>query len=348
MKKLLVALACLAPLAALAHTASVSYSEFEVHGDSIDAQFHFSSIDLATIVKLDTQSQRDLDTLAPALARLLLEPVSVTSAGKPCPMTPGRATPDGPDGAAIRAVFSCPAPIDQLSVRPGFIDLFPQGHTHLAKIVFSPSEVFQRIAQTEEPSFEVERAPRPLTRIARFLWLGVRHIALGPEHITFLLALLLLGGRFPELIKIITSFTVAHSITLALATLGFVAPPTRVVEPLIALSVVFAAAENLWALGSAGRLEKALSHRWLLAFAFGLVHGFGFANALAGQPRRGLVQSLLSFNLGVELGQLCIVAIFLPVLWWLRKRPGFAGLGARLCSGAIAATGVVWFCARLF
>jgi|GEM_PF-1968148 len=346
MKKLGLFAACLLPLAALAHTASVSFSEFEVHGDSLDAMFHFSAIDLSTVIQLDTQSQPALDALAPALARLLLEPVVITSAGKPCAMTPGRTAPDGPDGASIRAVFRCPAPIEQLSVRPGFIDIFPQGHTHLVKIVFGPSEVFQRVAQAEEPQFEVERAQRPLARLNHFLWLGLRRIALGPEQIAFLLALLLLGGALPELVKIVASLAIAQSIGLALATLAGLAPSTWMALPLAALGIWCVAFENLWALQRPGRIATALAHRWVLAFLFGLLHGLVFSSALAGLSRRGLALSLLGFNLGLLLGLALIASALLVALWLVRKRLAFSPLAARLTSGALAGAGAILLLAR--
>lgn len=340
-------LAALAPSGALAHSASVSYSELEVNGAQVDARFHFSAIDLSTLLKVDTNSQPELDALTPALQRMLLTPIVVTSGGKPCTLEPGKAAPDGPDGALLHATFRCAAAIDELSLGAGFIDLFPPGHTHLAKIIFGPDEIFQRVAQAEEPRFDVERTQRPLARATRFLWLGLQHILLGPDHLAFLLALLLLGGTFPELVKIVTSFTVAHSITLAVSALGFVSAPARVVEPLIALSIVYASVENLWALRRKGRVETALAHRWAVAFVFGLVHGFGFATGLGKLPRSGLANGLVSFNLGVELGQILLVALLLPALAFLRKQPGFQTQGARLASSAVAIVGAIWFVSRV-
>lgn len=186
---------------------------------------------------------------------------------------------------------------------------------------------------------------------------GVHHILIGTDHVLFLLALLLpsvmAAGRsgvgaarwWPvagQVAQVVTAFTVAHSVTLALAVLGWVNPPSRLVESLIAASVVLAAIDNLrpflpWP-------------RWRLALVFGLVHGFGFAGALEelGLDRSALGKTLLGFNLGVELGQLAIVAVALPLAWWLRGtlfyRRGVLAGG----SAAIAAVAGLWFVERAF
>jgi HupE / UreJ protein len=157
---------------------------------------------------------------------------------------------------------------------------------------------------------------------------GVWHIWIGYDHILFLLALLLpavlvrranqwepaptLRGALVETLKVVTAFTLAHSITLSLAALEVVSLPSRLVESVIAASVVLAALNNL-----RGTIDK---RRWVLAFIFGLIHGFGFASVLAdlGLPQGALVLALVGFNVGVELGQLAIVAVFLPLAFWLR------------------------------
>jgi len=187
---------------------------------------------------------------------------------------------------------------------------------------------------------------------------GVWHIWIGIDHILFLVALLLPtvlwreGGRWVaartlravgwDVLKVVTGFTLAHSITLTLATLGWVTLPSRPVESVIAASVALAAANNLWPV-IGGR-------RWAVAFAFGLVHGFGFAGALAelGLPQGALAASLLGFNVGVEVGQLAIVAVFLPVAFALRGtrfyRQGVLVGGSVL----IACVALLWFAERAF
>jgi hypothetical protein len=187
---------------------------------------------------------------------------------------------------------------------------------------------------------------------------GIWHIWLGFDHILFLLSLLLPavlirrdrnwqpGGSFHaafiEVAKVVTAFTLAHSITLSLAALGVVSLPSRWVESAIALSVVLAALNNLLPLVANGR--------WIAAFAFGLLHGFGFAGALKdlGLPTGSLALSLAGFNIGVELGQLAIVALFLPLAYALRATWGYRRLLLAGGSAAIAAVAAIWFAERAF
>jgi hypothetical protein len=186
--------------------------------------------------------------------------------------------------------------------------------------VFNPVETRLR--------FECAR-PQPLREFRRFVAEGVWHIWIGYDHILFLLTLLLpsvlrreegqwipvegMGGAFLNVFKIVTAFTLAHSVTLTLAALEWVKLPSRMVESIIAASIVVAALNNLW--------PVITGRTWLIAFGFGLIHGFGFASVLAdlGLPRGSLVRALVGFNLGVEVGQLAIVTAFLPVAWFLRR-----------------------------
>ena len=197
--------------------------------------------------------------------------------------------------------------------------------------------------------FTPERHTLTLASGAASLWrqsisftaLGIRHILTGYDHMLFLICLLMLGGGLRSLLKIVTAFTVAHSVTLSLAVLNIVALPSRWVESGIALSIAYVAAENLW------RREHATRSRWLVTFSFGLIHGLGFATILKEMAlsRGNLVLSLVSFNFGVELGQITVVTT------------AFLGLGAltmltwetalrRLVSAGAATIGIVWFIQR--
>ena len=169
------------------------------------------------------------------------------------------------------------------------------------------------------PAFVVEDAPRWTTVAATYLGLGVEHILLGIDHLLFVLAMLLLVRSWRRLVATITAFTVAHSITLALATLGFVHVPPQPVEAAIALSIVFVAAEIVH--GRMGRTGLTERWPWVVAFVFGLLHGLGFASALraVGLPENAIPTALLFFNLGVELGQLAFVAVVLALLASLRS-----------------------------
>ncbi|MBT7863105.1 MAG: HupE/UreJ family protein, partial [Gemmatimonadetes bacterium] len=164
---------------------------------------------------------------------------------------------------------------------------------------------------------------------------------IGYDHIMFLAALIVIGTRLGPLVKIVSAFTVAHSITLLLAALDVVTLPTRWVEAGIALSIVYVALENFW-------LRDA-SHRWMLTFAFGFVHGFGFANVLRdlGLPTEGLVASLLAFNVGVEIGQIIIVSVMLPLILFAVRR-GYQQRLVRVASAVIFLFGIGWLVERVF
>jgi hydrogenase/urease accessory protein HupE len=182
-----------------------------------------------------------------------------------------------------------------------------------------------------------------LAVIGTFLASGIQHIFTGLDHVLFVIALLLLGGGIGRLLKVVTAFTLAHSITLALATLRIVDPPAHLIEPMIALSIVLVGFDNL-------RAKPGRDHRATLAFLFGLVHGFGFASVLRefGLPPSAVGWSLFSFNLGVEVGQAVIVASVLPLLTLLRDRsPRLATGVVRYGSFAVVLAGAFWVGERL-
>jgi len=198
----------------------------------------------------------------------------------------------------------------------------------------------------------------PLAQFLDYLSEGIRHIWIGGDHILFVVSLLLpavlvfrnLEWKSAEhfrdsvwdVFKVVTSFTIAHSITLSLAALSVISLPSRLVESTIALSVVLAALNNL--------VPVVAERRWAVAFGFGLIHGFGFASVLTdlGLPQGSLLLALVGFNGGVELGQLAVVSAFLPVAYalrasWLYRRLVFAG-----GSAAIALVASIWLAERVF
>ena len=171
----------------------------------------------------------------------------------------------------------------------------------------------------DRPSFTIEAAPRRWEVAQTYLTLGIEHILLGLDHLLFILSLLLITRGDWILIKTVTAFTLAHSVTLGLATLGFVHVPSAPIEAVIALSIVFVAAEII----NAHRGREGVTARapWIVAFAFGLLHGFGFAGALSevGLPQGHIPLALLFFNLGVETGQLLFIAVVLTVGTLVRR-----------------------------
>jgi len=200
-----------------------------------------------------------------------------------------------------------------------------------------------------DSSLQSPEADRPAETVSghsfiAFLGLGIEHILTGYDHLLFLFALLVVCRNLRSILTVISCFTIAHSITLALAALEIVRLPGRVVEPLIAASIAYVGIENL----VQGRSPK---WRWLITLLFGLIHGLGFADALRefgiGGAGPGIVLPLVGFNLGVEIGQLSVAAIILPMLWCLRKQPFLMHRLAPVCSVGIVVAGSYWMIERI-
>ncbi len=219
---------------------------------------------------------------------------------------------------------------------------------------FEPAEGPTQTARVmpEARSFTISAEPS-WTEVARtYLWLGVEHILGGIDHLLFVLALLLIVDGWRKLVATITSFTIAHSITLALATLGFVHMPSAPVEAVIALSILFLASEiarsRMHGLG--GRPGLTERYPWVVAFAFGLLHGFGFAGALSeiGLPESAIPLALFLFNVGVEVGQLLFVAVFLLAAAAVRRLDQTIPVWAwRLPTYAIGTVAAYWTVERI-
>jgi len=227
--------------------------------------------------------------------------------------------------------------------------LFPHDRSHQTFVNIYEHDLLRTQAILDQVSPRLEYfADSGSGRVAvalRFLGSGIHHILIGFDHILFLVGLLLLGGTLGQLAMIVSSFTLGHSLTLTLAALNLVSPPTRLIEPAIALSIVFVGADNLL-VRRGGRDVRV----WI-ALAFGLVHGFGFAGVLreTGLPSQALAWSLFSFNIGVEMGQLAVVLVAASALAALRSRsPRAAHRMALVLSGLVVAAGAFWFIERAF
>jgi hydrogenase/urease accessory protein HupE len=226
--------------------------------------------------------------------------------------------------------------------------LFPYDPNHQTFLNFYEGDdlTSQAILDRNHAEFEYFAGTRQgvMAVIRKFVPTGVHHILIGPDHLLFLVGLLLLGGSIRQLLLIVTAFTLAHSITLTLAALSLVTPPASIIEPAIALSIVYVGIDNLLVRG--GR-----DVRGWIAFLFGFIHGFGFASVLRemGLPSRALGWSLFSFNLGVEIGQLFVVVIVASALLTLRARNETAGRRLALAGSlAVAVMGAFWFIQRVF
>jgi hypothetical protein len=276
------------------------------------------------------------------LLGLIRDRVTLVADGTRCEPGRGDIVPAvDADGVAAVVDFACARPVQRLTLEDDtFAVLGPDHHT-LVKLE-AAGEVHQAALEKGAARLDVTlAAAREPPRGGGFVRLGVQHILTGADHMLFLAALLLGGGGAVALLKTVTAFTLAHSVTLALAVLGHVTLPDRVVEPVIAASIGWVAVENLagW---------RTLSHRWLVSLAFGLVHGFGFAGALSplALPRASLASALLGFNVGVEIGQVLVIALVVPLLGWSRGR-GWEQAVVRGGSIALIVLSLVWFVERL-
>ncbi|MSO48530.1 MAG: HupE/UreJ family protein [Acidobacteria bacterium] len=242
----------------------------------------------------------------------------------------------------VRTILDAPPGVVTIDGR-----LFPYDPQHQTFInIYDGDGLIQAMINQATPRFEYFAGTRhgTVAVVGRFVPLGARHIVIGPDHVLFLVGLMLLGGTLGRLILIVTAFTLAHSLTLSLAALSLVAIPARVIEPAIALSIIYVGVDNLL-VRDGGRDTRV----WM-AFAFGLIHGFGFANVLQEMhlPARALGWSLFSFNLGVEAGQLAIVVPVAAALAALRARRAVAARGlATAGSVAIILAGSYWFVQRI-
>lgn len=225
----------------------------------------------------------------------------------------------------------------------------PEAKLNPTPRVDAPADVDDSVqAATEDDQRQpkvAEKADGPTSRISFFLF-GVEHIITGYDHLLFLAALMLACTTLSEAATIVTCFTVAHSITLAMAALDWVHLPPQLVEPAIALSIVYVALENLFAKG-----EAALWRRATVTCLFGLIHGLGFASALREiglrQVPGGVLWPLLKFNLGVEAGQLCVAAIALPLLLLAKRNERVAKAMLQGGSAAVACLGTYWLVTRI-
>jgi hypothetical protein len=217
----------------------------------------------------------------------------------------------------------------------------------LVRIRYGNGSEATQLIKPEQPQWQLPRADKTALPVAQYLSLGIEHIWTGIDHLLYVFGLILLVGNWRLLLKTITAFTIAHSITLAAATLKIIPVAAAPVEAVIALSIVYVAVELVYARrGAFGLAQRA---PWLIAFAFGLLHGFGFAGALAetGLPADNIPLALLLFNVGIEIGQLAFVAVVLSLLTlsrrYLPRTAHWLRYGAPHVIGSLAA---FWFIER--
>jgi hydrogenase/urease accessory protein HupE len=356
---ILAALFSLVPLRdAAAHDPGLSSLTIRLSTSSLQATLTMAVKDASQLAELDqnqdgtvtqvefARGRRQLDT---AVARQVV----IAADGKVAKDKSIRSRLDENNNVEVRLDFG-PVVFSTLEIQSNLIASLPLGHRQYLQVQNLAGEtVFDRLLSAsvhrvtvQMPHTSASMAPFETVRsFANFLSLGVKHILTGYDHLLFLLGLLIVARGFVSALTIITSFTIAHSITLTVATLHLVQIPSRIIEPLIAASIVFVGVENLLR----GDIPNA---RRMVPFGFGLIHGFGFASALQeagiGAGTGGIVLPLFSFNLGVELGQIMVAAVALPIIWKLRENPMFVARWAPACSAAVALLGSFWFVERVW
>ena len=396
---LAIMLTLLAPLVAVrdacAHARSISHSSWELDDAGAQVEARFSALDLSQLPPATGGGD-----VADAAARYASEHLWLERAGRRCPIAGVPRALGAPEGWRVFTWrIDCPAGGRELHSTL-LLDVAPS-HIHFARVRGPGGKLVERVLTEGEQSWALDATvttPASAgTSFPGYVLLGLEHIVSGWDHLAFVAALLLLAGTLREVATLVTAFTLAHSVTLALAVLGLVRPEAAGVESLIGFSIALVAAENSWLLAGRDRLVPALAVGLLLgmaalaalgigalrplallglglfsychfalldraarparlraaiAFAFGLVHGFGFAGVLAEMqlPRDRLVPALVGFNVGVELGQLAVVAVLWSLLRLLaRSRDGrVARLGAEAASAAICGLGLFWFLTRTF
>ena len=354
-----------AAVIAQAHKPSDSYLTLDVTGTNITGRWDLALRDLEDAIGLDANDDGEITwgevrAQHGALAAYAQSRLGITIDGKPLPVSIVRHEIDNhSDGAYAVLRFVCETSVQPAAIGLHYHALFDRDPQHRGLLRLNVANTVRTAVfapDNSQQEFALD-ANAPSNSFATFVKEGVWHIWIGFDHILFLIALLLPGvlrwedGRWTSvtslrsalvnILKIVTAFTIAHSITLTLAALKIVSLPSRLVEASIAASVIVAALNNVWP----------LLHRraWLLAFGFGLIHGFGFANVLGDLDLNGgvLALGLLGFNVGVELGQLAIVAVFVPLAYALRDSWSYRSLALRFGSVSVSVIAGIWMFERL-
>lgn len=361
--------ACLLCAPAWAHKPSDSYLTLRGEADGIAVRWDLALRDLDYVLQLDRDGNGELTwgevrQRTPDIEKLAIAKLAFASQGTACPLQSAGPLMLDKHSDGTYAVLTLRAHCQQLAetVQVTYAMLFDVDPTHRGLVQWTPAgaatpQALVFAADSARQNLKLA-APSGWETLRQYVVEGIWHIWIGFDHILFLVALLLpavlvhqgrswtptpsLRAATLDVLKVVTAFTVAHSITLSLAVLGLISLPSRLVESVIAASVVVAALNNL-----RGTVDK---KRWVMAFVFGLVHGFGFASVLAdlGLPQGALALALVGFNLGVELGQLAIVTAFLPLAFLLRAT-AFYRIGVlRLGSLVVALVASWWFVQRAF
>ena len=349
-------LAALVPSTASAHLGSTKYLTVERTNDGARVEVAVEAVDASMELGLgEDVDVAALEARRDAIAAWLATGIAIAGRGGSCRPTPGETRVVERDARPFVEVaigYACPSPAEELVLTDATV--FPDDAQHEAFVHLRWSgESDARILRRGRQSVAVGDPPSVLALAGTFLWEGALHLATGYDHVLFLLSLVLAAGlvaaregtkkALRDVAILVTAFTLGHSVTLIAAALGVVVLPSRLVESLIAASIIVVATANVW------KPEARKSIPWL-AFGFGLIHGFGFSSVLAeyGLPSGHRVLALLCFNVGIELAQLAFVAVVLFPLAWAARYDGYRAVVVRGGSVVIALLAAVWLAERAF
>jgi hydrogenase/urease accessory protein HupE len=342
-----------------AHQVNLSTARITVGADrvvDVDIAMKGSDVDrVAETNVYDTQTGQVRPDALAAVSAKAAEYVATHSAvlagdDKRCGSDPSSVSPDG-DGVVVHTRWSCAGETGRLRYRSTvLVDIAPDARQVV--LIRNGDKTFQDLLDASRTESVLTEAPQPGTVqvITLYLGAGIEHILIGYDHIAFLIAIVLWANRLWPVVKLVTAFTIGHSVTLSLAALDIVRIPSSIIEPAIAASIIYVAAENFF--------SHDVQKRWRDTFAFGLVHGFGFASALQefGIPKSALIPALASFNIGVEIGQIAIVAAVVPLLMAFDRLAGSSVSGSHAgqrtpiavyaLSAVIVLLGTYWFLDR--
>jgi len=356
-RTLVVAMCLLSPSDAAAHPAPFSYLDLHLDAGGVSGTLVVHDLDAAHDLEVASADSLLDPAVAgryrDALVALLTPRLDLTLDGRAVTITWG-ALDVVPDRQSLRLAFTVsggrPA---QVGLR-AFVFPYDPIHQTFVNIYEDGTLKHQAIldATRQTADYYSGTVQGRLSVIQTFVVSGIEHILIGPDHVLFLIGLLLLGGSVKRLALIVTAFTIGHSITLSLAALDILSPSSQFIEPLIALTIVVVGADNILVLrNTAGQARQATDIRAWLAAVFGLIHGFGFAYVLKefGLPQAALGWSLFAFNLGVEFGQLFIVGIVATVLELVRRQSATAAHWLAMAGSiAVILAGLYWFVERVF
>jgi len=331
-----------------AHDPGLSSAEVVLNEKSVDVSITFALQDTESFAPMDKDGDAEViaserESSKPEVAALIAKELEVTLNNQTVkPSAIENVTFDAQNNAHL--LFHYQPAATSLKMQLLFLNKLPDGHKQVVTIKDATGKnLSEKMLTQQDNVIELNLAAGESSSLFKdFFVLGIEHILTGYDHLLFLFALLIVTHRFWLAFGIITFFTIAHSITLAIAGMNLVTIPSTIVEPLIAASIIYVGAENL--------IRKEPKGRKYLTFAFGLIHGFGFAAVLQEMNitsiESGILVPLFSFNLGVETGQLIVTSISLPLIWWLHTKPIVEKYFVPVCSIIVCLAGGFWLIER--